>query len=189
LWLEPVNRTVGRSHAWSRARPADEKHRIRGYARRPPSDRAHRAPHRILRRAQPRDRAPGVSLASSTPRPSTRFPAATPAAQPLTPRSRGRSGGCLRVSARQMCWWACASRVKAGARRRPDDVVARDETEVRAGAGSTRSSRPVPWRSERLAVTGSVDKQHRQSRSGSFSPGRVNVPTTHTSASTRSGID
>jgi hypothetical protein len=39
-------------------------------------------------------------------------------------------------------------------------VPAPDETEVRGGAGSTRSSRKLPWGSEHLAVTGSVDEQH-----------------------------
>jgi hypothetical protein len=36
---------------------------------------------------------------------------------------------------------------------------AMDETEVRGSAGSTRSSRPLPWRSKHLTVTGSVEKQ------------------------------
>jgi hypothetical protein len=43
-------------------------------------------------------------------------------------------------------------------------ALAMDETEVRAGAGSTRSSRPLPWRSEHLAVTGCVDEQHSRLR-------------------------
>ena len=95
-------------------------------------------PRRTSVAHKPRDRAPGVSLASSTPRPSTRFSVATPAARRLTPRSRGRSGGCFRVSARHMCWWACASCVKAGARRRPDDVIAPDETQSSAQRPNSR---------------------------------------------------
>jgi hypothetical protein len=37
-----------------------------------------------------------------------------------------------------MCWWASAPRVKAGARRRPDDVIAPDDTQSSAPALNSR---------------------------------------------------
>jgi hypothetical protein len=51
-------------------------------------------------------------------------------------------------------------RVNAELSARPDETVESDDTEVPAGAGSTRSSLLLLYWSKHLAATGRVEKEH-----------------------------
>jgi hypothetical protein len=72
----------------------------------------------------------------------------------------GRSAlcGCCPIALRPRRGYAF--RRKASTSRLTRCVPAPDETEVPAGAGSTRSSLLLLYWSKHLAATGSVDKQH-----------------------------